>query len=107
MSFELLLALFIIAVGLSLAGVSAHLYQFIWRTPVMLSYSGRTYLASLGNLFVSFVCGPYIMLKLGISRIQLKEYSFAPTLLASLIAFGWAFITGLLFMSLYLMIAGN
>ncbi len=102
MSNDLVLALFIIAVGISVAGVSAHLYQFILRAPAMLSYTGKTYLASLGNLFISFVCGPYIMLNLGFNNPQDASLSKPFILLAALIAFGWAFITGLMFMSIYL-----
>ncbi len=103
MSNDLVLALFIIAVGISVAGVSAHLYQYILRAPAVLSYTGKTYLSSLGNLFISFVCGPYIMLNLGFNNSQ-EEVSLPKlfVLLAALIAFGWAFITGLMFMSIYL-----
>ena len=105
MSTELLLAVFIMAVGLSIAGAGTHLYQFVWRVPAMLSYNGKTFLASLGNLFVSFVCGPYIMLILGWQKADGKTVSLSAVLLAAFVAFGWAFITGLLFMSLYLGIA--
>ncbi|MCF6343924.1 MAG: hypothetical protein L3J15_04500 [Devosiaceae bacterium] len=102
MSNDLVLALFIMAVGLSVAGVGAHLYQFILRAPAMLSYTGKTYLSSLGNLFISFVCGPYIMLNLGFNNQKEEALPKPFILLAALISFGWAFITGLMFMNIYL-----
>lgn len=99
---ELGLAIFIMAVGLSVAGAGTHLYQYVWRTRAALSYDGRTYIASLGHVAVSFVCGPYIMLQMGWSTEDGNSLSTTSVLVAAFVAFGWAFITGLIFMGIYL-----
>ncbi len=104
MSSDLFLAFFIIAVGISVAGVISHLYQFICRSPVRLSYGGESFLASLGNLFISFICGPYIMLNLGFNAKNDSFISAPLMLMVAFIAFGWAFITGLFVISIYLAI---
>jgi hypothetical protein len=101
MSRELVLAAFLIAVGLCMAGAGTHLYQALARQQAALRYDGRTYLASMGHLAVSFVCGPYIMLQLGWRAEEDGTISMTSALLSALVAFGWAFITGLLFMGIY------
>ena len=65
MAKELLLAAFLIGVGLCLAGAGTHCYQWLARQQAMLRYDGKTFLGSMGHLAMSFVCGPYIMLQLG------------------------------------------
>ena len=102
MTGDLILAVFIIAVGVSVAGAGTYLYQMVWRAPAALSYAGSNMLASLGNLAVSFVCGPYIMLMMGWSHDEGDNASLSTMMIGSFVAFGWAFITGLLFVSLYL-----
>ena len=62
---ELLLAALIIGVGLCVAGAGTHLYQWLSRQRAMLRYDGGSYIGAMGNLLMSFVCGPYIMLQLG------------------------------------------
>jgi len=106
MDTEFYVALFLMGVGLSVAGAGANLYEAMLRTPAQLSYYGRTYLASLGNLFVSFICGPYIMLKMGLWTKDGQPFSMTSAAIASLVAFGWAFITGLFLMSLYFAVIG-
>ena len=101
MSAELFLAAFIIAVGLSFAAMSTHLYQGLAKQPATLRYDGPTYLAAMGHLVVSFLCGPYIMLQLGWRREADGAVAVAPVLLSALVAFGWAFITGLLIVGVY------
>lgn len=101
MSRELLLAAFLIAVGLCVAGAGTHLYQWLARQQAMLRYDGRTFLASMGNLAMSFVCGPYIMLQMGWQHEDDGTISMSSALLAALVAFGWAFVTGLLFVGAY------
>ncbi len=96
------MALFLIAVGMSVAGMLTHFYQFFARTPLMLNFSGRTYLASMGNLLISFICGPYLMLNMGFNKEGREILSAPLMLLSALLAFGWAFITGLIFMSIFL-----
>jgi hypothetical protein len=95
---EFALAGFIIAVGLCIAGAGTHLYQGLSRQPAMLRYDGTTFLASLGHLAMSFVCGPYIMLQLGWSAERGGTVSLASALIAAFVAFGWSFIVGLIFM---------
>ena len=101
MTRELLLAAFIMGVGLCVAGAGTHLYQWLTRQQAMLRMDGSTYLASLGNLAMSFVCGPYILLQVGWSHEDDGTVSMPSVLLSALISFGWAFITGLLFLSAY------
>ncbi|QYO75122.1 DUF6949 family protein [Devosia salina] len=101
MTRELLLAAFIMGVGLCVAGAGTHLYQWVTRQQAMLRMDGSTYLASLGNLAMSFVCGPYILLQVGWSHEEDGTISMTSVLLAALVSFGWAFITGLLFLSAY------
>lgn len=101
MTKELLLASFMIAVGLCLAGAGTHLYQLLTRQNATLRYDGETYLKSLANLGVSFVCGPYIMLQLGWQHQDDDTISMASALVSAVVAFGWSFITGLMFMGIY------
>lgn len=101
---ELLLAAFIMGVGLCVAGAGTHLYQWVSRQQALLRYDGSTFVASMGNLAVSFVCGPYIMLQLGWQQEDDGTMSVGSALVAAMVAFGWAFITGLLFMGAYVAI---
>ena len=104
MTRDLLLAALIMGVGLCISGATTHLYQWLVRQPAMLRYDGQTFVSSLGNLAVSFVCGPYIMLQMGWRHEDDGTISMASVLFSALVAFGWAFITGLLFMSVYVAI---
>ena len=63
--FEFILAGFLIAVGLCIAGAATHLYQGFSKQQAMLRYDGKNYWVSVGHVLMSFVCGPYIMLQLG------------------------------------------
>lgn len=102
MTRELVLAAFIMGVGLCVAGAATHLYQWVTRQQAVLRMDGGSYLASLGNLAMSFVCGPYIMLQFGWSHEEDGTMSMTSVLFSALISFGWAFITGLLFLSAYI-----
>jgi len=97
----LVLAAFLIAVGLVLAAAFTHLYQGIFREAAMLRFDGRTYWHTLGHVAMSFVCGPYIMLQLGWQQERNGTLALVPVLLGSAVAFGWAFITGLIFVGFY------
>jgi hypothetical protein len=98
---QFIVAGFIMAVGLCIAGAGTHLYQAFAKEQAMLRYDGKTYLRSMGHVGMSFVCGPYIMLQLGWRHEAGGTISVTSALIAALVAFGWAFITGLLFMGLY------
>ena len=106
MAFELLLAGFIMAVGLAMAGTGTYFYQWAIGQPAMLRYDGRTFLHTLGHLLMSFVCGPFIMLQLGWKQQDDGTLSMGSVLVSALVAFGWSFITGLLLMGIYLAIFG-
>jgi hypothetical protein len=102
MSSEVVLAAFIMAVGLAIAGAGTHLYQGMAKQDAMLRYDGKTFVGAMGNLFVSFVCGPYIMLQMGWRQEPRSgAVSLGSALLSAFIAFGWSFITGLLFLGMY------
>jgi hypothetical protein len=98
---ELLLAGFIMAVGVAIAGAGTYLYQWVFAQPAMLRYDGRTLFHMLGHLTVSFLCGPYIMLQMGWSQERGGTLSISSALVAAFVAFGWAFITGLLVVGAY------
>lgn len=98
---EFLLAGFIMAVGLAVAGAGTHLYQGLARQQAMLRYDGKTLVHSFGNLAVSFFCGPYIMLQLGWRQEKDGTLSVSSALISAFVAFGWAFITGLLVVGSY------
>ena len=106
MTFEFFLALFIMAVGLSVSGVAASLYQGVTKQDAYLRYDGQNYLGMIGNLIMSFVCGPYIMMHMGWQHQDDGTVSVTNMLLGSLIAFGWSFINGLLFLGIYFAITG-
>ena len=98
---ELLLAGLIMATGLTIAGMGTHLYQGFAKTQAMLRYDGKTFLHTLGHLAMSFVCGPYIMLQMGWKNDQKGTLSLTLALVAAFVAFGWAFVTGLIFLGSY------
>ncbi|KKB12038.1 hypothetical protein VE25_09690 [Devosia geojensis] len=98
---ELLLAGFIMGVGLCIAGAGTHLYQWLVRQEALLRYDGATVLHMFGNLIMSFVCGPYIVLQLGWRPRPGETIELSSALITALVAFGWAFVTGLLFVGIY------
>ncbi|WP_375450556.1 DUF6949 family protein [uncultured Devosia sp.] len=99
---EVLLAAFIIGVGLCVAGAGTHFYQWRLRQQAVLRYDGATALASMGHVVMSFFCGPYIMLQMGWTRDDGGTAPVGSALLSAVVAFGWAFITGLLIMGFYI-----
>lgn len=101
MTRDLLAAAFILGTGLCLSAACTYLYQGLARQPAVLRMDGRTTLGMFGHLLMSFICGPFIMLQMGWRHEEDGTMSMSSTLFTALIAFGWAFITGLLFMSLY------
>lgn len=107
MNTDLLLAIYLMAVGLCVAGVGTHLYQALARQQAMLRYDGASVFSMLGHLAMSFVCGPYIMLQMGWQReTQGSSLAVGLLLMSAFVAFGWAFVTGILFMSGYLAVLG-
>ncbi len=106
MAFEFFLALFIMAVGLSISGAATYLYQGLFGQIAYLRYDGKNFLGSLGHLAMSFVCGPFIMMQMGFQQQENGTVSITSMLLGSLIAFGWSFISGLLFLGIYFAIIG-
>lgn len=94
---ELVLAAYIMSVGLCISGAGTHLYQMLAGQQAMLRYDGKTLWHGFGNLAMSFFCGPYIMLQLGWRKEQPGEsIQLSMALVAAFVAFGWSFITGLL-----------
>ncbi len=98
---ELMLAGLIMAVGLAVAGTGTHLYQALAKTQAMLRYDGKTMLHTIGHVAMSFVCGPYIMLQMGWQHDRNGTLSLSMALIAAFVAFGWAFITGLIIVGGY------
>jgi len=101
MLFEFLLAGFIMAVGLSIAGVGTYFYQWVIGQQAMLRYDGKTIVHMFGHLAMSFLCGPFIMLHMGWKQEDDGTLSIGSVLVSALVAFGWSFITGLFFMGVW------
>lgn len=101
MSFELMLAGYIMAVGLAISGSATYLYQWVFKTQAILRFDGKTFFHTLAHLLMSFVCGPIIMLQMGWRSEKDGTISLGSALLSAFIAFGWSFISGLLFLGAY------
>jgi hypothetical protein len=106
MMFELLLAGYIMAVGLAISGISIYFYQWIWGQQAMLRYDGKTFVHTLGHLAMSYLCGPFIMLQMGWRQEDDGTISVGSVLLSALLAFGWSFVTGLVVLGTYFSIVG-
>lgn len=104
MAFELMLAGFIMSVGLAMAAAGTYFYQWAVGQQAILRFDGKTYVHSLGHLLMSFICGPFIMLQMGWKQEDDGTLSVGSVLLSALIAFGWSFITGLLIVGIQLAI---
>lgn len=105
MDSELLLAAFIMGVGICVAGAGTHLYQWLSRQQMGFGFEGTTPVRALVHSAMVVICGPYIMLQLGWRHEANGTISLGPALVSALVAFGWAFITGLLFVGTYVAIA--
>ncbi|WP_196258729.1 DUF6949 family protein [Pelagibacterium limicola] len=98
---QLVLALFIIGVGLCTAGMLTHLYQGLFRETAGIRIYGASPARGLFNLVTTFFCGPYIMLRLGWQSGEAGQISVLNVLLAAFIAFAWSFVTGLIILGSY------
>ncbi|SDG83362.1 DUF6949 family protein [Pelagibacterium luteolum] len=98
---QFILALFLIGIGLSVAGTGTHLYQQLARKVAAFSLQGQTALESLINVVVVVICGPYMMLRMGWQSGSAGRPATVDVLLASTIAFGWSFVTGLMIVGTY------
>ena len=103
---EFLLAGFLMAVGMAVAGASTHGYQLLIKQPAMLRFDGKTLVHSFGHLAMSFICGPYIMLQMGWSQEKDGTLSISSALISAFVGFGWAFITGLLCVGAFVTVTG-
>ena len=72
----------------------------------MLRFDGKTLFGTFGHLAMSFFCGPYIMLQLGWRQEHDGTLSISSALISALVAFGWAFITGLMVVGTYVAASG-
>lgn len=106
MTKELLAAAFSIGMGLCIAGAGTHLYQWLTKQQAMLRYDGATVLGMMGNLAMSFVCGPYIMLQTGWRPEEDGTISTTSALVSAMVGFSWAFLTGLLFLGGFVVLLG-
>jgi hypothetical protein len=55
---------------------------------------------------MSFFCGPFIMLQMGWQQERGGTLSLSMALVSAFVAFGWAFITGLIVLGSYFTFAG-
>ncbi len=88
-------------VGIAIAGAGTYLYQWRVREPAMLRYDGKTLVHTFGHLAMSFFCGPFIMLQMGWKQDRDGTLSISSALISAFVAFGWAFITGLMVVGTY------
>lgn len=102
MSRELLVAVMLISAGICVSGAGTHLYQWITSKQAELRYDGQTFFQVAGNLIISFFCGPYIMLQLGWRHEEDGSIPMTSALVSAAVAFGWAFITGLMFVGTFI-----
>lgn len=98
---QFILALYLIGIGLSVAGTGTHLYQQVARKVAEFRVEGRNALESFANLLVMFICGPYLMLRMGLRANASGRISSIDVVLAATIAFGWSFVTGLMIVGTY------
>lgn len=98
---QLVLAFFLIGIGMSVAGTGTHLYQQLARRVAEFKVEGRNALESIANLFVMFVCGPYMVLRMGWQADTSGRVSSANVMLSAFIGFGWSFVTGLMMVGTY------
>lgn len=103
---ELVLAGFIMSVGICIAGIGTYLYQWRSGEQAMLRYDGKTVLHMFGNVAMSFFCGPFIMLQMGWQQERGGTLSLSMALVSAFVAFGWAFITGLIVLGTYFTFVG-
>jgi hypothetical protein len=94
------------AVGLAIAGAGTHLYQGVLKQQALLRFDGKTIVHSFGHVAMSFFCGPYIMLQMGWQQEKGGTLSISSALIAAFVAFGWAFITGLIAVGGYVSVLG-
>ena len=99
---QLILAFFLIGIGMSVAGTGTHLYQQIARKVAAFRVDGRNAIESVVNLFVVFICGPYLMLRMGWQPDPSGRLSTVNVLLTGVIGFGWSFVTGLMLVGTYI-----
>ncbi len=107
MAFELMVAAFVMAVGLATAGAGTYCYQWLAGQQAMLRYDGKTWFGSMGHLFMSFMCGPFIMLQMGWRQEDDGTLSLGSVLISALVAFGWSFLTGLFILGFFLLALGG
>lgn len=98
---QLVLAAFIIAIGMSVAGMGTHLYQGLSRQIAGFRISGETVWEGIANLFVTFICGPYILIRNGFQADRGGRLFSIDAFLAAFIAFAWSFVTGLMLLGTY------
>jgi hypothetical protein len=103
---QFLLAGFIMSVGIAIAAAGTYLYQWRLQEPAMLRYDGRTPFHMFGHLAMSFFCGPFIMLQMGWRQDRDGTLSISSALISAFVAFGWAFITGLMIVGTYVGLTG-
>lgn len=102
---QFILALFLIGIGLSIAGTGTHLYQQIARKVAAFRVEGRNGFEHIVSVFIVVLCGPYLMLRMGMQLDAQGRVSAINILLAATIAFGWSFVTGLMVVGTYVSVA--
>lgn len=99
---QLFLALFLIGIGMSVAGTGTHLYQQLANKVAQFRIEGESPFENLMTIVVLALCGPYLMLRLGCQPDPAGRLSTINIMLAGVIGFAWSFVTGLMLVGTYL-----
>jgi len=97
---ELVLAGFFMAFGLATSGALTHLAQSVTGKPLGFGFESNDPFLRIGKVLVAALCGPYLLLQAGWAAERDGTLTIGPALMTALVAFGWAFITGLMLLAL-------
>ena len=106
MAAEFLAAIMIVATGTAFSGASTHFYQWLVGEQARLRFDGDNIFVTMGHVFMSFVCGPFIMLNMGWRRDSAGGMHLSQAFLSAFIAFGWSFIIGAFVLAFYIGVVG-
>lgn len=101
-----ILCMFLVAIGLSVAGLVRSFYQWWSGEEARLRIDGETFMTMFGHILMSFTSGPIIMLHMGWTSAGGAKPSLLSTFFSCLISFGWALVIGLLTLSIFFLLRG-
>jgi hypothetical protein len=96
---ELVLAAFFVGFGMASAATLTHLVQAVSGQTLGFGLGRGGVVRRLSSLMVTAICGPYVLLQVGRLAEREGQLSVGPALVLALVAFGWAFISGLMLLA--------